>query len=60
MLVLTRAVGEKIRINDDIVITLLGMRGREFKVGIEAPRHVTVHREEIWQRLKDKQAAANT
>lgn len=53
MLVLTRRVGEKIRIGDDVVITLLGVRGNQYKVGIEAPRHVSVHREEIWQRIHD-------
>ncbi len=53
MLVLTRRVGEKIRINDDVVITLLGVRGNQYKVGIEAPRDVSVHREEIWQRIQD-------
>ena len=51
MLVLTRRVGEKIRIGDDVVITLLGVRGNQYKVGIEAPRDVSVHREEIWQRI---------
>lgn len=53
MLVLTRRVGEKIRIGDDVVITLLGVRGNQYKVGIEAPKHVSVHREEIWQRIND-------
>ncbi len=53
MLVLTRRVGEKIRIGDDVVITLLGVRGNQYKVGIEAPKSVAVHREEIWQRIQD-------
>lgn len=52
MLVLTRRIFEKIRINDDIVITLLGVRGNQYKIGIEAPRDVKVHREEIWQRIR--------
>lgn len=52
MLVLTRRVGEKIRIGNDVVITLLGVRGNQYKVGIEAPRDVAVHREEIWQRIQ--------
>lgn len=54
MLVLTRRVGEKIRIGDDVVITLLGVRGNQYKVGIEAPRDVSVHREEIWQRIQEE------
>lgn len=53
MLVLTRRVGEKIRIGDDVVITLLGVRGNQYKVGIEAPKTVSVHREEIWQRIQE-------
>lgn len=57
MLVLTRRVNEKIRINDDIVITLLGVRGNQYKIGIEAPIEVKVHREEIWQRIQDSNGA---
>lgn len=57
MLVLTRRVGEKIRIGDDVVITLLGVRGNQYKVGIEAPKSVSVHREEIWQRIQDGDVA---
>lgn len=47
MLVLTRRVGEQIRIGDDVVITILGYRGNQVKVGIDAPRHISVDREEI-------------
>lgn len=53
MLVLTRRVGEKIRIGDDVIITLLGVRGNQYKVGIEAPSHVRVNREEIWERIQE-------
>lgn len=53
MLVLTRRVGEKIRIGDDVIITLLGVRGNQYKVGIEAPKTIPVHREEIFQRLQE-------
>lgn len=52
-LVLTRRIGEKIRIGDDVVITLLGVRGNQYKVGIEAPKSVSVHREEVWQAIRD-------
>ena len=58
MLVLTRRVGEKIRIGDDVVITLLGVRGNQYKVGIEAPKSVSVHREEIWQRIQNGESMA--
>lgn len=53
MLVLSRNIGEKIRIGDDVVITLLGVRGNQYKVGIEAPKSVAVHREEVWQAIQD-------
>lgn len=49
MLILTRKEGQQIRIGDDIVITLLGVRGNQYKIGIDAPRHVSVDREEIHQ-----------
>jgi len=47
LLILTRKEGQQIRIGDDIVITLLGVRGNQYKIGIDAPRHVSVDREEI-------------
>lgn len=53
MLVLTRRVNEKIRINDDVVITFLGFVGRQAKIGIDAPKNVSVHREEVWQRIQE-------
>lgn len=59
MLVLTRKPGEKIRIGDDIVITLLGVRGNQYKVGIEAPKSVSVHREEVWQAIDDAKLRAS-
>lgn len=52
MLVLGRKVGEKIVINDDIVITILAVRDEQIRVGIEAPQNVSVHREEVWERIK--------
>lgn len=52
MLVLTRKSGQRIFIGDDIVITMLGMRGNQYKIGIEAPVTVVVNREEIHEALK--------
>ena len=57
MLILTRRVGEKIVIGDNVTVTVLGVKGHQVRIGIDAPRDVTVNREEIYQRiLKEKQA----
>ncbi|AOZ67357.1 TPA: carbon storage regulator CsrA [Haemophilus influenzae] len=52
MLILTRKVGESILIGNDISITILSVRGNQVKLGVEAPKEVSVHREEIYQRIK--------
>ncbi|GJH43597.1 carbon storage regulator CsrA [Pasteurella canis] len=52
MLILTRKVGESLLIGDDISITILNIRGNQVKIGIKAPKDVSVHREEIYQRIK--------
>lgn len=52
MLILTRRVGETIRINDDISVTVLGVKGMQVRLGIDAPEGVAVHREEIFQRIQ--------
>lgn len=54
MLILTRRVGETIKIGDDISVTVIGVKGENIKIGVEAPREVPVHREEIYQRIKDE------
>lgn len=51
MLVLTRNSGESIRINDNISVTVLGVKGNQVRLGIDAPKDVTVHREEIYLRI---------
>ncbi|MEJ2631154.1 MAG: carbon storage regulator CsrA [Acidihalobacter sp.] len=51
MLILTRRVGETLIIGDDIAITVLGVKGNQVRLGIKAPRDVTVHREEVYQRI---------
>ena len=52
MLILTRKVGESVLIGEDISITVLSVRGNQVKLGVEAPKEVSVHREEIYQRIK--------
>ncbi|NBI12304.1 carbon storage regulator CsrA [[Haemophilus] felis] len=52
MLILTRKAGESLLIGDDISITVLSVRGNQVKIGINAPKDVSVHREEIYQRIK--------
>jgi carbon storage regulator len=56
MLVLTRRIGEKIIINDDIVLTVVRIQGDKVRVGIEAPRSIPVHREEVLERIQRWQA----
>ncbi|OOF70381.1 carbon storage regulator CsrA [Rodentibacter caecimuris] len=52
MLILTRKVGETVLIGDDISITVLSIRGSQVKLGVNAPKDVSVHREEIYQRIQ--------
>lgn len=60
MLVLTRRIGETIRIGDDITVTILEVKGNQVRVGIAAPREVSVHREEVYLRVEAEKAAGGT
>lgn len=60
MLILTRRVGETVMIGDEVTITVLGVKGNQVRVGINAPKSVAVHREEIYERIKrEKQGEAD-
>lgn len=54
MLILTRRVGETIMIGEDITLTVLGVKGNQVRVGVNAPCEVDVHREEIYQRIQEE------
>jgi len=60
MLILTRRVGETLMIGDEVTVTVLGVKGNQVRIGINAPKNVSVHREEIYQRIKGENEAGGT
>jgi carbon storage regulator CsrA len=55
MLILTRRVGESLKIGEEVTVTVLGVKGNQVRVGVAAPKSVPVHREEIFERIKAEQ-----
>ena len=59
MLVLTRKLGEKIQIGDDISVLIMDIKGKQVRLGIDAPSHVTIHREEIFKKIQEENIKAS-
>ena len=59
MLILTRKVGEALMVGDDVNITVLGVKGNQVRIGVNAPKEVAVHREEIYQRIQKEKDESN-
>jgi carbon storage regulator len=59
MLILTRRVGETLMVGDDVTVTVLGVKGNQVRIGVNAPKDVAVHREEIYDRIRKENAGGS-
>ncbi len=60
MLILTRRISESIIVGDDVKITVLGVKGNQVRLGIDAPKHLPVHREEIYERIQHEKKSGSS
>lgn len=59
MLILTRRVGESLMVGDEITVTVLGVKGNQVRIGVNAPKDVAVHREEIYNRIQEDESSTS-
>lgn len=59
MLILTRRIGESLMIGDDVKVTVLNIQGGQVRIGVDAPKQIEIHREEIYRRIQTEKSASN-